>query len=200
MPNFNKLVDARQTVIEMMRDRKYDIDEYFDENDNYKFEFNSEKMFNPQSLKLIIFNSLKNEKVQVLFYEKKIGIDILKNIVNDMNDQNIKHTILIVRHKITSFAKKEIINLSSKKYYFEIFLENEMLYNITKHEIVPQHILLSDNEAKQVIDCYGKSFYLPKIYDTDAICKYYDGKVGNVFKIIRSSSIYYRVVIKDPKK
>ena len=199
MPNFNKLVDARQTVIEMMRDRKYDTDEYFDENGNYKSEFNSEKMFNPQSLKLIIFNSLKNEKVQVLFYEKKIGIDILKNIVNDMNDQNIKHTILIVRHKITSFAKKEILNLSSK-YYFEIFLENEMLYNITKHKIVPQHILLSDNEAKQVIDCYGKSFYLPKIYDTDAICKYYDGKIGNVFKIIRSLSIYYRVVIKDPKK
>ena len=199
MPNFNKLVDARQTVIEMMRDRKYDTDEYFDENGNYKSEFNSEKMFNPQSLKLIIFNSLKNEKVQVLFYEKKIGIDILKNIVNDMNDQNIKHTILIVRHKITSFAKKEILNLSSK-YYFEIFLENEMLYNITKHKIVPQHILLNDNEAKQVIDCYGKSFYLPKIYDTDAICKYYDGKIGNVFKIIRSLSIYYRVVIKDPKK
>ena len=199
MPNFSKLVRARQTVIEMMRDRKYDIDEYFDENDNYKFEFNSEKMFNPQSLKLIVFNPLKNEKVQVLFYEKKIGIDILKNIVNDMNDQNIKHTILIVRHKITSFAKKEILNLSSK-YYFEIFLENEMLYNITKHKIVPQHILLNDNEAKQVIDCYGKSFYLPKIYDTDAICKYYDGKIGNVFKIIRSLSIYYRVVIKDPKK
>lgn len=199
MPNFSKLVRARQTVIEMMRDRKYDIDEYFDENDNYKFEFNSEKMFNPQSLKLIVFNPLKNEKIQVLFYEKKIGIDILKNIVNDMKDQNIKHTILIVRHKITSFAKKEILNLSSK-YYFEIFLENEMLYNITKHKIVPQHILLNDNEAKQVIDCYGKSFYLPKIYVTDAICKYYDGKVGNVFKIIRSSSIYYRVVIKDPKK
>ena len=36
MPNFSKLVRARQTVIEMMRDRKYDIDEYFDENDNYK--------------------------------------------------------------------------------------------------------------------------------------------------------------------
>ena len=101
MANFNKLVDARQTVIEMMRDRKYNTDEYFDENGNYKLEFNSEKMFNPQSLKLIVFNPLKNEEVQVLFYEKKIGIDILKNIVNDMNDQNIKHTILIVRHKIT---------------------------------------------------------------------------------------------------
>ena len=63
MTNFNKLVDARQTVIEMMRDRKYNTDEYFDENGNYKLEFNSEKMFNPQSLKLIVFNPLKNEEV-----------------------------------------------------------------------------------------------------------------------------------------
>lgn len=203
MANFNKFFKTRQTVLEMLRDRKYDTSKYFDENGEY-IQLNQElfnENFNINNLQLIV-SKLNNpdDKIQVLFHEKKIGIDILKLIISEMNDINITHTLLIVKHKITSFAKKEIIKLSSK-YNFEIFLENEMLFNITKHRIVPKHILLDDNEAKAIINCYGKkAFYLPKIFKTDAICKYYDGKVGDIFKIEREKNIYYRVVTRDPKK
>jgi len=203
MANFNKFFKTRQTVLEMLRDRKYDTSKYFDENSEY-IQLNQElfnENFNINNLQLIV-SKLNNpdDKIQVLFHEKKIGIDILKLIISEMNDINITHTLLIVKHKITSFAKKEIIKLSSK-YNFEIFLENEMLFNITKHRIVPKHILLDDNEAKEIINCYGKkAFYLPKIFKTDAICKYYDGKVGDIFKIEREKNIYYRVVTRDPKK
>ena len=201
MANFNKFFKTRQTVLEMLRDRKYDTSKYFDENGEY-IQLNQElfnENFNINNLQLIV-SKLNNpdDKIQVLFHEKKIGIDILKLIISEMND--ITHTLLIVKHKITSFAKKEIIKLSSK-YNFEIFLENEMLFNITKHRIVPKHILLDDNESKAIINCYGKkAFYLPKIFKTDAICKYYDGKVGDIFKIEREKNIYYRVVTRDPKK
>ncbi len=203
MANFNKFFKTRQTVLEMLRDRKYDTSKYFDKNGEY-IQLNQElfnENFNINNLQLIV-SKLNNpdDKIQVLFHEKKIGIDILKLIISEMNDINITHTLLIVKHKITSFAKKEIIKLSSK-YNFEIFLENEMLFNITKHRIVPKHILLDDNEAKEIINCYGKkAFYLPKIFKTDAICKYYDGKVGDIFKIEREKNIYYRVVTRDPKK
>ena len=203
MANFNKFFKTRQTVLEMLRDRKYDTSKYFDENGEY-IQLNQElfnENFNINNLQLIV-SKLNNpdDKIQVLFHEKKIGIDILKLIISEMNDINITHTLLIVKHKITSFAKKEIIKLPSK-YNFEIFLENEMLFNITKHRIVPKHILLDDNEAKEIINCYGKkAFYLPKIFKTDAICKYYDGKVGDIFKIEREKNIYYRVVTRDPKK
>jgi len=197
MSNLIKFLKARQTVLEMLRDRKCHIDEYFNENGEYIQP--SEEQYRANCLKLMV-NKNDEEKILVLFYEKKIGIDILKSIVTEMDDIDIKHTILIVNHKITSFAKKEINNLSSK-YYFEIFLQEEMLYNITKHRIVPEHILLSDKEAKKIIDCYGKkTFYLPKIFNTDSICKYYDGKVGNIFKILRPNNIYYRVVVKDPRR
>jgi len=203
MENFNKFFKTRQTVLEMLRDRKYETSEYFDENGEY-IQLNQElfnRDFNINNLKLTV-SKINNpdDKILVLFHEKKIGIDILKMIINQMNDVNIAHTILIVKYKVTSFAKKEIIKLSSK-YNFEIFLENEMLFNITKHRIVPKHILLDDIEAKELINCYGKKiFYLPKIFKTDAICKYYDGKVGDIFKIEREKNIYYRVVARDPKK
>ena len=199
MANYNKFLKSRKTVLEMLRDRKFDIDEYFDENNNYIQHNNDSDKINLN--RLIISKSLpKKDKVLVIFHEKKIGIDILKIIISEMNDINITHAILIVKHKVTSFAKKEIIKLSSK-YTFEVFLENEMLFNITKHRIVPQHILLDEDKAKEIVDCYGKkTFYLPKIYKSDAICKYYDGKVGDIFKIEREKNIYYRVVIRDPKQ
>jgi len=203
MANFNKFFKTRQTVLEMLRDRKFDTTEYFDENGEY-IPLNQElfnQNFNINNLQLIVSKlNYPDNKIQVLFHEKKIGIDILKLIISEMNEINIAHTILIVKHKITSFAKKEILKLSDK-YNFEIFLENEMLFNITKHRIVPKHILLDDDETKAIINCYGKkAFYLPKIYKTDAICKYYDGKVGAIFKIEREKNIYYRIVTRDPKK
>ena len=198
MANYNKFLKSRETVLEMLRDRKFNTDEYFDEEGTY-IQYENDII----NSRLIISKSHSNEdedKVLVIFHEKKIGIDILKLIISEMNDINITHTILIVKQKVTSFAKKEISKLSSK-YSFEIFLENEMLFNITKHRAVPLHILLNENETKEIIDCYGKrAFYLPKIYKTDAICKYYDGKVGNIFKIEREKNIYYRVVIKDTKQ
>jgi len=196
MANYNKFLKSRQTVLEMLRDRKFNTDEYFDKEGTYIQYENT--IINSR---LIISKSYpKEDTVLVIFHEKKIGIDILKLIISEMNDINITHTILIVKQKVTSFAKKEISKLSSK-YSFEIFLENEMLFNITKHRIVPLHILLNENETKEIIDCYGKrAFYLPKIYKTDAICKYYDGEVGNIFKIEREKNIYYRVVIRDPKQ
>ena len=197
MSNLVKFLKAQQTVLEMLRDRKCFVSEYFDEDGNYLQP--SEENYTVNSLQLIV-NKNKDQRIIILFYEKKIGIDILKSIVLDMGEQDIHHAILIVKHKITSFAKKEIANLSSQ-YYFEVFLQDEMLYNITKHRIVPEHILLSNEESKKIIDCYGKkTFYLPKIFNTDAICKYYDGKVGNIFKILRTNNIYYRVVVKDPKR
>ena len=197
MSNLNKFLKTRQTVLEMLRDRNCITDQYFDENGDYIQP--SEESYRSNSLKLIVQKN-KEENILILFYEKKIGIDILKSIVIEMDDIGIKHTILIVNYKITSFAKKEINKLSSN-YYFEIFLQDEMLYNITKHRIVPEHILLSNEESKKIIDCYGKkTFYLPKIFNTDAICKYYDGKVGNIFKILRTNNIYYRVVVKDPRR
>jgi len=78
MANFNKFFKTRQTVLEMLRDRKYDTSKYFDENSEY-IQLNQElfnENFNINNLQLIV-SKLNNpdDKIQVLFHEKKIGID-----------------------------------------------------------------------------------------------------------------------------
>jgi len=79
-------------------------------------------------------------------------------------------------------------------------LEKEI--NILKHEFVPEHIILKEEEKKELLEKFGiKAEQLPKILTNDAVVKAIGAKEGDVLKIVRKSptagtSVYYRFVIK----
>ena len=74
--------------------------------------------------------------------------------------------------------------------------------DITKHQFVPKHILLSDKEKEELLKTYGITLkQLPRILITDPVIKLLKGKVGDVVKIVRKSptageTVYYRVVVR----
>ena len=74
--------------------------------------------------------------------------------------------------------------------------------DIEKHELVPKHIILNEQEKEELLKNYGISLrQLPRILVSDPVIKLLNGKLGDVVKIIRKSptageTIYYRVVIK----
>lgn len=74
--------------------------------------------------------------------------------------------------------------------------------DIEKHELVPKHIILNEQEKEEILKKYGISVrQLPRISVSDPMIKLLNGKPGDVVKIVRKSptageSIYYRVVIK----
>lgn len=80
-------------------------------------------------------------------------------------------------------------------------LEKEI--DILKHKIVPEHIVLKDEEKREILNKLNITpLHLPKVLTNDPVVKALGAKEGDVIKIIRSSptagkSIYYRVVIKD---
>ena len=71
---------------------------------------------------------------------------------------------------------------------------------IVKHNLIPEHVLLSDKEKQKVLEKYNaKSGRLPKILLSDPAILHMNPKVGDVVKIIRkgyndNESIFYRVV------
>ena len=76
--------------------------------------------------------------------------------------------------------------------------------SIFEHELVPEHVLLSEEEKKELLEKLGvKLSQLPRIFTTDPAVKELGAKKGDVVKIIRKSevagtAIYYRVVV-EPK-
>lgn len=72
--------------------------------------------------------------------------------------------------------------------------------DISKHELVPKHEIVTEEEKKEIVEKYGSLKNLPRIYSTDPQVRILNAKPGDVIKITRKSetageAIYYRIVI-----
>ena len=84
-----------------------------------------------------------------------------------------------------------------------VFYYKSLIINITHHQYVPEHVLIQDSsEISDILNMYSiKSVKgLPSILVTDPVCKYYNGRRGDVFKIFRNNkndrnSVIYRGVV-----
>ncbi|CAD0107322.1 unnamed protein product, partial [Aureobasidium uvarum] len=117
--------------------------------------------------------------------EAAIGIKHLRNYAQFLNDRNFYSGIYITSASVTTSALKQAANLPIG---IEVFQETDLLVNITKHELVPKHILLSPEEKKALLDRYRlKETQLPRIRVEDPVAKYLGLRRGQVVKIIRKS-------------
>lgn len=135
--------------------------------------------------------------------DEKVGVIPLKTFSNRMKDENVKHAILIVKDKLTAFAKNAVKALAATGYRMEYFRDSELLIDITEHKLVPKHEVLSEIQKKELLDRYRlKPSQLPRIQVTDPIARYFGLKHGQVVKITRPSEtagryITYRICISN---
>ena len=195
----NVLFKVRKTVIEMLGDRNYIIPE----SEKISFDEFSIK-FKNKSMDIYIDNTNENlGKVYVYFHNENKTIskldlkNLFNKIVENYQDEEIK-LIILLKEKGNGSILKEI----NKEVYknVEIFMNKNMIFNITHHEFVPKHSILTKNETDELLDKYSTTLNkLPKIYKSDPVAKYYGMKSNQVCKIIRRSPevgdyIYYRLV------
>lgn len=130
--------------------------------------------------------------------QKITGISKASNIGEFILSHKNSPKIIIV-NSITANAKDNVYNDFQ---YSEVFLERDLMINVVDHVSVPHHELLSDSDTKKVLEEYlVKKKNMPKIYVNDAISRYFNAKVGQIFRIIRPSETsglapYHRLVIK----
>ncbi len=195
----NTLYNIRKTVLEMLEDRNYIIPE----SEKITFDEFSIKFKNKN---IDIFINNENEesgKIYIYFHNenKTISKVDLKNLLNKLietyEDEEIK-LIILLKEKGNGSIFKEITKEIYKN--VEIFMNKNMIFNITHHEFVPKHSILSKEEENEVLDKYSTPINkLPKILKNDPIAKYYGMKPNQICKIIRNSPevgdyIYYRLV------
>jgi len=194
----NKLYKVRETILEMINDRGYLVP------DSEKITFEQFVLkYNNKNIDIFINDELKNKKIYVYFhndiknFSKGDLKSVIQKVITEYNDQDI-NLILLLREKENSAISKELTKEAYKN--VEIFLKKNMLFNITHHNYVPKHILLTQEEEKELLEKYNTSKgKLPKISKLDPIAKYYGMKNDQICKIIRKSPevgeyIYYRLV------
>jgi len=104
-------------------------------------------------------------------------------------------------HKIVVFkdpAKKVLKQILTEYKNAEFFFEYEMLEDIPLKAFIPEHQLLNEEEKTELLSKYNE-LSLAAILDTDMMARYFNAKVGDIFRIIRPSitsgtSIFYRRV------
>lgn len=100
---------------------------------------------------------------------------------------------------ITPFARQLLQQMESV--VLELFKEEELLVNITKHVLVPKHHVLSDDDKRALLARYKlKDTQLPRIQSDDPVARFYGLRPGQVVKIIRRSEtagryVTYRLVV-----
>ena len=202
-------------VIDMLKDRKYDsegLDQYYRNIDFDEFK----SMYKDQTLDIRAKHTEYAKDVVVMFTDikvKKFKKDELNKIIDiakttKENDRDI-HVIILISDKIQDNMLKKIKEfhdenskgLEGEKITIEMYPYNQLAFNVTKHEYVPQHILITDSEEKKRIlnEYNAKQSEFPKIKSSDPVCKWYGGKHGDLFKIYRvtersEKSIAYRIV------
>ena len=111
-----------------------------------------------------------------------------------MHNGSVSNAIMVLCVDITPFAKQAVQEMSDS-FRIEHFKESELLVDITKHQLVPEHQLLTPNEKGELLKRYRlKDSQLPRIQSNDPIARYYGMRRGQIVKIIRPSETAGRYV------
>ncbi|XP_053993207.1 DNA-directed RNA polymerases I, II, and III subunit RPABC1-like [Hylaeus volcanicus] len=195
---------ARKTCCEMLEDRGYVLTEQEKAETFKTFQARFAQADYQRSRMLLLGTSITDadKKIMVFFSDetKKMGVKPIRELTDKMAEGNIQRAILVVQYPLTVFAK-DAMSDAAPNHIIEWFLESELLINITKHELVPRHILLTDSEKQNLLARYRiKDTQLPRIQQEDAVARYLGLSKGQVVKIVRPSEtagryVTYRLVI-----
>lgn len=185
----SKVRSSLVTLSEMLFDRGYDKE--------------SKILANLVINDKMIFNIDIDDTFRIIYnLSKKIKIPELKKT---LMEENFKKYIIVTLDSAISPANIKSIysdqNLSD--YDVQFFPLNRLTFNITKHNLVPKHVLINNEaEIKAIMEKYSvkSKAQLPIILKSDPIAMYLDAKPGNLVMIKRISPsagehIVYRYVI-----
>ena len=149
-------------------------------------------------------NEYNNVKTCLIKYISQKVTSVGKNSdIADFLNKNIDEYKILVVSDISKKAKQYILSTYKNT---EVFMEQNMMINLIEHELVPEHRILSSEEAEEFLEKYNcKKRNLPRMLLSDPVAEYYNAKIGDIFRIIRpnEASGYapaYRIVVKGSIK
>lgn len=180
--NINDMLKTSLKILkEMLSDRKIDT-KYL----NKITEEEIIKLFEENQ----IFDFKVNDNLKVIYYmNNKIKIQDIRKNIDSEKDKDSK-IIFISKENLTTNNYKSFSEFKEFNIKITFFHLKQLLINIYRHELVPQHIPITDKkDIEKIMKDYSikSKFQFPIILNTDPICKYLDIKSDTIVKIIRPS-------------
>ena len=149
----------------------------------------------------------KRGKKQLLVYfhplDSKIAQSDMNYVHNLMSKKKAQHLIIVANNRATPKVSSVLGILG---HHAQLFSDDELVFNVTRHQLVPKHICVTGEEREKVIKNYamlpdGKIHLdlLPAMFTSDAVAKYYNFKIDDLIRIERPRKdgfidLSYRVV------
>jgi DNA-directed RNA polymerase subunit H len=141
-------------------------------------------------------DGLRKYVVWILKEEKVVGVAVVREIVNELEETNSQRGMLVGGSRFTpasiKYAKASKVELVDGHYAsFDLF----------GHDIVPPHIIVEESEIQLVLEHYGiRKTHLPRIRSKDPAARVLGARPGQVIRVERESptaglSYYYRLVV-----
>ncbi len=136
--------------------------------------------------------------VHYTYKDETTGVAYIRDLNKKFDKKKIKRRIFIGAGKVTRSALNE---LTDKK--VEFIPADLVLMQITEHEYVPKHEILSEEEKERLLDkLQVPASALPNILNSDPVSRVIGAEVGDILKITRKSetageTIVYRLVVPD---
>lgn len=191
MENIKKMWKVSRTLHEMLVDRGFTellTGEKAQSFEDFKQKHVTFGLVDKGSLQVVAFNRSKNAFILVHFFvDTSISVKHIEKIQEKLISGKITHCILVYPKTVTSQTKKEIERTRSR-FSMELFAEDDLVLNVTRHEMMPKHEVLSSEEKIKFLKASHLVIgQLPRILASDPVCKYYGAKRGDIIRIIRKS-------------
>lgn len=196
--SIQKLFKSRNIILEMAELRGYETEPYknFSMNEIEVMFKNSEKKTSPEmgSLDMTMVNKHGSKMYIKYLLVSKLRVNNFKTLIYDMLETYVKEddeVIFIVKDRINnmdSFNSMLDTYLTSNKVFVQIFFLDNMLFNITKHILVPEMAVVSPETRDELLAQYSLNVtQVPQILQSDPHAKFLGVRKGDLCKITRAS-------------
>ncbi|XP_010533050.1 PREDICTED: DNA-directed RNA polymerase subunit 5-like protein 1 isoform X1 [Tarenaya hassleriana] len=150
-----RLFRVRRTVLEMLRDRSYNVQE---SDLNLKRDEFIQKFGNPVNKEALFIETNKGpnpaDKMYVFFpVGPKVGVPVVRDVANKMKADNVLRGIVVVPAAMSAPARAAISQIN-KILNIEVFEEAELVNNITEHKLINEYYVLDDKAKKELLAKY----------------------------------------------
>jgi DNA-directed RNA polymerases I, II, and III subunit RPABC1 len=206
----NKLFRVMVTAGEMARDRGYVVhpeaipstQEAF--RLRFEIDMGGKKALNREAMTFLCEHRESRNELMIVFNgEDSFTFDHYKRYEDQANQAHVARLIVVIAGKVVATSKRRIEECNRAEFALktQLFPEDDLVVNITRHELVPEHTPLSEVEVTELLKAHSlEKHMLPRMLTTDPVAIYFGLEKGCVVKISRKSEsagkyVTYRQVV-----